>query len=125
MTESQFETGRRINYERDYFRQCPSWTDDQHGYFPSIKNFDYSNSTETTETDEELIFRVPLSEISIENLKIVSEPTYIIVQSNKKTIFINLHQRITSEKLTTDIKGNMLVIRAKKLQENIAVKEVS
>ena len=83
------------------------WGDDhESSWHPRSKNFEYTNSTETSENSDGFVFRIPLSEISIENLKIIPEKTYIIVQSNKKTIFISLNQGIRPETIATTIKNN-------------------
>ena len=118
--DSQFETGRMDNYKRDYYKNSYSWSgyswrDDQGvSTHHRSKKFEYMNSTETSENSDGFVFRIPLSEISIENLKIIPAKGYIIVQSNKKTIFINQDHRIKSEGFSTTMKGDMLIIEVKK-----------
>ena len=108
--DSQFETERMDNYKRDYYKRGYSWSDET----ISRSKFQYSNSTETNENSDGYVFNVPLSEMSIENLKIIPTKNYIIVQSNKKTIFITLDHDIKPESITTEVKGDKLMIGVKK-----------
>jgi hypothetical protein len=110
MADSQFEAGRLDNYKRDYFKRGYSWSDDSY----SRSKFQYSNSTETSENSDGYVFNIPLSEISIENLKIIPTKTYLIVQSNKKTIFITLDHEIKPESISTALNGDKLIIGVKK-----------
>ncbi|MBN2422372.1 hypothetical protein JXB41_04030 [Candidatus Woesearchaeota archaeon] len=113
--ESLFEEGRMSNYKRDFHKTGNYRGNDyERNWSSHRKKFEYTNSTETTETSEGFVFRIPLSEISIENLKIIPTMKYILVQSNKKTIFIKLDTPIKLENLSTTIKENMLIISVKK-----------
>jgi hypothetical protein len=112
---SQFETGRMDNYKRDYYKSGYAWSDDRNIFWrPRSKKFEYTNSTETSENSEGFVFRINLTEISRESLKIIPAKNYIIVQSNKKTIFISLNHRIRPETLSRMINGDMLIISVKK-----------
>jgi len=113
IAESQFEIGRREVYKQDFHR-AGTFRSDSSEYSRRSKKFDFVDSVETTENKEGFVFRIPLSKISIENLKIIHEKNYIIVQSNKKTIFINLDHRIRLGKLITTINEEMLIIEVKK-----------
>ncbi len=115
MTSSQFELGRRENFKMDYHKNRYDWGDrSDRSFFPRSTKFEYMHSTETTETNEGFEFRIPLSEISLENLKIFVQMNYVIVQSNKKTIFISLDRKLKSETLESIITQDMLVIKIKK-----------
>lgn len=115
MTSSQFELGRRENFKRDYHKNRYDWGDsNDSSWSQKSTKFEYLNSTETTETEEGFEFRIPLSEISLEDLKITVQMNYIIVQSNKKTIFISLDRKLKSETLESIITQDMLVIKIKK-----------
>ena len=111
--KSQFETGRIEAYKQD-FHKTGNYRDDNLGYFGKPKKFDFTNSMETIESKEGLFFRIPLSEVSNENLKIIPSISHIIVQSDKKTIFIDLDQKIRFGKPIISIKDDMLIIEVKK-----------
>ncbi|AJF61669.1 hypothetical protein QT06_C0001G0835 [archaeon GW2011_AR15] len=117
MDESQFETGRMEAYKRD-FHKTGTYHDDGSGYFGRPKKFDFTNSVETSESKERLVFRIPLSEVSLENLKIISSKGHIIVQSDKKTIFLDLDQKIRFGKPMISFKDDMLIIELKNKKKN-------
>jgi hypothetical protein len=119
LQDTEFETGRMDNYKRDFYINSHAWAEDPEiRSYPVPKRFEYTNSTETTETGEGFVFRIPLSEVSMENLKILPEESYIIVQSDRKTIFISLDRKIDAKTLTTRVNGDMLTISAKKRCED-------
>ena len=114
-TESQFETGRKDRHRQEFHRSG-NYRNDSFGYSRRQKKFEFIDSVETTESDHRFVFRIPLSLISIENYKVIPEKNYIIIQSNKKTIFINLDPSIQLGKLVKTFKADMLIIEVKKLK---------
>ena len=64
MTESQFETGRMEAYKKDFHRSG-TYRDDGFRYLRKSKKFDFANSVETTENKEGIVFRIPLSMVSL------------------------------------------------------------
>ena len=111
--KSQFETGRMEVHKQDFHRPG-TYRSDISSYTRRSKNFEFTNSVETTENNEGFEFRIPLSEVSIENLEIIPKMNYLIVKSNKKTIFIKLSREIKLNKFSSIIKSGMLIIRVKK-----------
>ena len=115
MTDSQFETGRMENYKRDFYINSHAWAEDPEINSHAFSNkFEFTDSTGTTETGDGFVFRIPLSEISLENLKVLPAEGYIIVQSNRKTIFISLDKRINRKTITARVNGDMLILKAEK-----------
>ncbi|MBN1502244.1 hypothetical protein JW930_01765 [Candidatus Woesearchaeota archaeon] len=113
---SQFERGRRDNYLSSFQKSGYSWNYDHPDYSAPGK-YEYNNltdSAETSQNSDEYVFRIPLGMVSIENLKIIPAKTYLIVQSNKKTIFIKFDHRIKPETMSILVRKNRLVIHVKK-----------
>ena len=113
INESQFETGRREINKQDFHR-IGNYRSDNSYFSRRSKKFEFSNSVETTESKERIIFKINLSQISRENLKIIPSDYYIIVQSNKKTIFIKPDNKLNLNTISTSIKGDILIIEVKK-----------
>lgn len=113
LAESQFETGRMENYKQDFHRSG-NYRSDSSKYSRRSKKFEFTKTVETNESEDGIVFTIPISLISPENFKVIPEKSYIIIQSNKKTIFINLDQRIELGEIKSTIKEDMLIIKVKK-----------
>ncbi|MFH0875627.1 MAG: hypothetical protein V1859_06830 [archaeon] len=113
--QSTFEDGKDYIHKRD-FSKAGNYKDEDYknAWSPHPSKYVYADSTETTENNNGYVFRIPLSEISIENLKVIPAKSYIIVQSDKKTIFIRLAKRIRPKTMSMTIKWSMLVISVEK-----------
>jgi hypothetical protein len=113
--KSQYDEGKDENHRQDFHR-TGNYRNGDFGYYRGSKKFEFTKSVETNESEDGIVFTIPISLISPENFKVIPEKNYVIIQSNKKTIFINLDSRIELGEIKSTIKEDMLIIEVKKLK---------